>query len=137
MASYDPTKVTVVVGGVPMRAFADGLMVEAEFSVDQSSMHIGTQGEGRHIDNKDKSGTITVRLADYSVSNETLQGFYEAGAPIPIILQDKTTKADLVFAEECKLRKVPNMGKSDETIINEWVFNAIRMNIVHSGDVDS
>lgn len=137
MASYDPAKVNIIVGGFPVTGLADGTMIEVDFVNDNSSLHIGTQGEGRHIDSKDRSAIATIRLADYSASNDSFQTLFELGVPFPILVQDKTTKAALAFAESCKVRKVPVWGRGDVTTINEWPFQAVRASIVHSGDKDN
>lgn len=137
MSSYDPAKVNLIVGGIPVTGFADGTMIEVEYVNDNRSMHIGTQGEGRHIESKDRSAIFTVRLADYSASNDAFALLDLAGVPVPILVQDKTTKAALAFSESCTVRKVPLWGRGDTTTINEWPFQAIRANIVHSGDIDN
>ena len=137
MAVFDPAKVNIIVGVDTVTGIADGTMIEVEYVNDNRSMHIGTQGEGRHIESKDRSAIITIRLADYSASNDAFQLLGVAGVPVPIIVRDKTTKLGLAFAESCTVQKVPVWGKGDTTTINEWPFNAIRTNIVHSGDKDN
>jgi hypothetical protein len=62
-SQFDPKKTTVIVGTAAMRAFADGEMINVEFTVDKRSKHIGTDGEGRHIKSADASGVATIRLA--------------------------------------------------------------------------
>jgi hypothetical protein len=130
---YDPTKVTVTVGPVAMGGWADGEMITVEYSTDERSKHIGTGGEGRHIRSADKSGTIMIRLADYSPSNAVLQTVNAVDEPVPITVTDKTSNADLFFAESCALVKVPNMVKGAEASINEWTFQFISGTIAHTG----
>ena len=136
VAQYDPTKVSVVIGagvGATIRGFADGSMISADYDNDENMKHIGTDGQGRHIESADKSGTITIRLADYSPSNATLTALHLSKVPFPITVTDKTSNADLFFADSCKVKKRPPLEKSNEAIMNEWVFNFIRAEIIHSG----
>ena len=136
VAQYDPTKVSVVIGvgaGATIRGFADGAMITAEYTNDENTVHVGTDGQGRHIESADKSGQITVRLADYSPSNAVLTALHLSKVPFPVTVTDKTTTADLFFADSCKIAKRPPMEKSNEATMNEWVINFIRAEIVHSG----
>lgn len=130
---YDPKKVSVSVGGVPVSGFADGDMVTVEFTVDKRSMHVGTDGNGRHIKSADESGTVTVRLASYSPSNAALFALDLADEPHPIAVTDKSSSADLFFSESCTLRKVPNMVKGAEETPLEWIYQFTKGEIVHSG----
>jgi hypothetical protein len=130
---YDPTKVTVTVGGAPMSAFADGEMVTVEFTNDFRTKHIGTDGQGRHVKTADRSGTVTIRLSDYSPSNGVLTLVDLADVPVPITVTDKTSDADLFFAESCTLVKMPNMVKGKEAGENEWSFQFIRGTLAHTG----
>jgi hypothetical protein len=130
---YDPTKVSVSIGTVLGRAFADGEMVTVEFSEDKRTKHIGTDGQGRHILNMDRSGTVTVRFASYSPTNAEIIALDLLDQPFPITVTDKSSTADLFFADSCTLTKVPNMVKGSEEAPNEYVFQFIRGEIVHSG----
>lgn len=131
--AYDPTKVTVTVGGVAMSAFADGEMVTVEFSSDFHTKHIGTDGQGRHVKTADRSGMVTIRLAAYSPSNAVLTAVDVADVPVPITVTDKRSLADLFFAESCKLVKLPNMVKGKEEAEYEWQFQFINGKMTHSG----
>lgn len=130
---YDPAKVSVVVGVATMRGFADGSMISAEYENDENTKHIGTDGQGRHIKSSDRSGQITIRLADYSVSNAALTALHVADVPFPIVVTDKSSNADVFFADSCKVAKRPPIEKSNEAVMNEWIFNFIRGEITHTG----
>lgn len=130
---YDPTKVSVSVGAVLARAFADGEMVTVEFAEDKRTKHIGTDGQGRHILNMDRSGTVTLRLASYSPTNAEIIALDLLDQPFPITVTDKSSNADLFFADSCTLTKVPNLVKGAEESPNEYVFQFINGTIVHSG----
>lgn len=130
---FDPKKVSVSIGGVPCRAFADGTMVTVEYLVDKRSLHVGADGNGRLIKTADGSCTVTVRLASYSATNAALLALDKADAEVPIAITDTSSSADLFFAETCALQKIPNMVKGTEETPNEWTYLCVRGEIVHSG----
>jgi hypothetical protein len=130
---YDPSKVSVIIGTIIARAFADGEFVMVEFDVDKRTKHIGTDGQGRHILGLDRSGKITIRLADYSPTNDSIMLLDELDQPFPITVTDKTTDAGLFFADSCTLTKTPNFARGKEATENEYVFQFINGRVVQSG----
>ncbi len=137
MAEYDPNGTIHKVGTHTVRAFADGVMVTATYNVDQRTMHIGTQGTGRHVRSRNRSGIVTYRLADYSPSNAIFQALHEAGVPVPILGLDRSTDGDLYAGTSAIPIGPPPQSKADTTQINEWRFQVINLNIVHAGDSDT
>jgi hypothetical protein len=130
---YDPTKVSVSVNSVGITGFSDGDMFMAELTTDKITGHIGTGGEGRFIESKDRSGTCTIRLADYNNANAALTAIDTAGVPVAITVTDKTSNADLFFTEAAMVQKTPNFEKGAEAKTVEWVFQFLRASIIHSG----
>ena len=133
MQPYDPKKVIVNFGGATIRGFADGEMINAEYSTDQAMMHVGTDGEGQHVFSADRSGTCTIRLAAGSPSNAVLAAFEKAKQPVPLTVVDKSSLADLVFAPSAIVQKVPAMVKGNELAMNEWIIQFTKGEIIHSG----
>jgi hypothetical protein len=134
---YDPAKVSVVIGGATMRAFADGEMVNVDYAVDENTTHVGTDGYGRHIKTANLSGQMVVRLADYSASNEALTLLHKSDVPFPVIVTDKTSKGDLFQSDSCKFARRPRLVKGNEATMNEWTVNFLRGEIVHTGAKDA
>ncbi len=134
---FDPTKVPVIIGGVPIKGWADGDMCIAEYDAVQTTKHVGTGGEGRLVDSKDRSGKFTARVADYAAVNLALSAIDAANLPVPIIVNDKTSVADLFFTSAAKLEKTPALKKGAEPAMNEWVFIFVSGKINHSGANDA
>ncbi len=132
---YDPKKVSVVFGST-LRGFADGTMITVDYTVDQRSMHIGATGDGRHVKSADESGTITVRLADYSPSNGVLQGIHFADIPIPFIITDKSSKGATFFTKSAMIQKVPAFERGADPSINEWMIQFTKGTTAHAGAKD-
>lgn len=123
---YDPKSVSVVLGVSTLRGFADDMMVEVTFSEDKRSKHVGADGEGRHVKNGDRSGTVTVHLADYSPSNATITTLDLIDEPFTITIVDKKSNGDLFVAGSCALAKEPDFKKGKESQMNDYVFNFIK-----------
>ena len=136
MKQYDPTKTSTIIGTVAARGFADGNMIEVEFDEDKRTKHIGTDGEGRHIKSANESGTITIRLADYSPTNAVITALDLVDVPFPITVIDKTSNGALFFAASCAVVKLPNFVRGKEASENEWKFQFIKGQVIHSGGKD-
>lgn len=134
---YDPRKVTVTAGlaasASVIRGFADGSMIEAEYTEDHTSIYKGSDGNARFVLIAARDGEIMIRLSQGSPSNAVLQGFADAKVPIPITVTDKTSNADLFFAAQCMVRKVPKLTKGKEEGENEWAFLFLNGQIKHAG----
>ena len=130
---FDPKKVAVSIGGVPCRAFADGTMITVETIVDKRSLHVGSDGQGRHIKTADESCLVTLRLASYSPTNAALIALDQADEPFPIAITDASSSADLFFSDSSTVRKIPNMVKGTEENPLEWIFQCVKGQIIHSG----
>jgi len=133
---YDPSKVMLILGTFPIRGFADGDMIVAEYTEDKRTMHVGTDGEGRHVKQLNRSGTITIRLADYTPSNAVIAGLDLLDEPFPITVVDKASNGDLFFAASCTLRKEPPFAKGKEAKENEYVFQFVNGALTHMGAIE-
>jgi hypothetical protein len=127
LKSFDPTKCITTVATVPVSGWADGDMIVVSYTTNATSTHVGTGGEYRFIDSKDLSGTITIRLADYSPLNTVFDNIVKSGLQVPISVVDKTTQApgipgDTFFTPAAKNQKIPDMMKGNEAKMNEWIW---------------
>ena len=131
--SYNPLKVTVLVGTHKCRAFGDDTMVDAGFTNDMGEVFISTDGDGRHVDSADRSGTVVIPLAANSPSNAVFMAIHKANEPVPITVMDKSSKADLFFAGSCKLQTMPRLVKKKGNTVNEYTWKFTKGEVFHSG----
>jgi hypothetical protein len=136
--SYDPLKVTVqcvhpVAGGHKVRAFGDDTMVDAGFAADFGEVFVSTDGEARHVDSADRSGDITIPLADNSPSNAFFAAVIASKEPMSVTITDKSSKSDLFFAGSVKLKTMPRMVKKKGNSVNEYVWNFTKGKMVMAG----
>lgn len=131
--SYDPTKNIVTINQVPITGWSDGDMITVTFNNDFTDTHVGTGGEGRFIDRKDRSGVCTMRLADYSPANAALQLIFELNVEVAISIVDKTSNGDSFFTPGAKIGKIPDLVKGAEAKTNEWPWKFHKGKITHAG----
>lgn len=130
---YDPGKVAVSIGAYVAKGLAEGEFVTVEYAEDRRSMQISTDGYGRHIKNLNNSGTVTLRLNDYSPTNDELMALEITDTPFVINIVDKTSSAGFFFAPSCMIARVPNLVRGKEGSVVEWVFNFTTGTITQSG----
>jgi hypothetical protein len=133
---WDPTKLTVSAGGIPLNGFGDGVMFSAAYEGDQHSASRGSDGKSRHVKNPDKTALFTIRTKMGSAANGILQGFVNTDLPIPIIATDGTAVAAVTESLSCKIRKVPAWERADVESVLDWVWQALDAEIQHSGAKD-
>ena len=130
----DPTKVSVNLGGVPLRGFADGDMIVIDYDDDWVDVHSGTQGEYAFVLKPGRKGTITIRLAAYSAANAPLTVFSKAPATaLPFFTGDKSSTADFFTTPAAMLSKMPTYTKSGDAVMNEWVYKFGSGEMAHTG----
>lgn len=137
LTQYSPDKVAVILGNTAAQGFADGEFVTVEFNEDENMVQVSTDGTGRHIVKLDRSGTVTLRLMDFSPTNNAIRTLRTAGVPFAIQIVDKSTTDGMFFADSCKLKKQPNFVKGQEGVVNEYVFDFTSGEVQHSGAISS
>lgn len=125
--TYDPKKVKVVIGGIPMGGFADGTFVTIERSNDSFTKVSGADGPVSRAKSNDFSGMLTLTLAQTSPSNDVLSGFLladelEGEGIIPVIVKDFGGSSNLVSAFGW-VRKPANASYAKEIEDREWTLD--------------
>lgn len=113
--------------------------ISVEFAADTDSMQIGADGTGGHSLIADKSGRITVRLLKTSPVNQQLSAmfaFQRTGSSThgqnTLVITD-VGRGDLVSARQVAFARAPNLSFSREAGMNEWIFNAIEIDMTLGG----
>ena len=124
--TYDPAQVAVIVGGFPITGFADGSFVTVERNADAFALYMGTDGEGTRAKSNNKSGRITITLAQSSDSNAILAGIAAAdelrnAGVVPVMIKDNSGES-LHVAETAWIVKVPNAEYGREIGTREWII---------------
>lgn len=125
MDSYSPAAIVVTFAAQILRGYADGSFVTAKRNTEATTLHVGADGRTTVVFSADKSGEITVTLAQSSQSNDILTALYaeqEAGLiPKPIFIKD-VLGTTLVSGLEAYIKKLPDIEYGKEVTNREWVF---------------
>lgn len=138
--NYNGAKVTFVWGNIVASGLADGSFVTVSRNEDASTLYIGTDGTGTRAMTNNFSGTITIRLAQSSETNDAYSAQYRlgeqgpTGAGVnPAVLRDGSGRT-LVQAQSCWIRKLPDVEFGREATEREWVFETDRLLIEVGGN---
>lgn len=131
MRTYDPGQVQVLVGGNIMSGYADGTFVVVERDEDAYSKHSGTDGDVSRAKTNNKTGTMTLTLAQTSLSNDILDAIRLAdelsnSGVVPVMMKDGSGNT-LLFAAEAWVRKMPSSEYGNEITDREWVLDLAKL----------
>ena len=126
LKTYDPAKVSLIIGGHIVQGYADGTFIECSRNNDTWSRQGGASGEQARAKSNDKSGTITITLMQSSESNAVLQGFAVADEAdnaglVPSFVKDNNG-SELVTAEESWVQKPADKSYGKEVTERTWMF---------------
>jgi hypothetical protein len=142
--TYDPKKIAIIVGGVPLSGFADGTMVKASRSVDTFSKKSGVDGIITRTHHHDRSGEITVSLNQSSPSNDYLSAIAKVdeesnAGVVPVLIKDALPATGSVgstfVAAKAWIRKPPDAEYGDESTNRDWVFDVDDFEIFLGGNL--
>ena len=137
MYTYDPKDASLIVGGFAMSGFADGTFISVERTSDAFSKVTGADGITSRAKSNDKSGTITITLAQTSPSNDILSGFAildeskNAGV-VPASLLDFAGKT-VAASAFAWVKKSPKADYSKEVGNREWVLDCADLDLFIGG----
>lgn len=125
--TYDPTKVIVTFGGIPISGFTDGSFIEITATSDRYSKKIGADGEVARVRGNDDTSEVTLTLLGTAKSNTVLTAFLNTDrltnkgiAPLSISDIDGGT---LFFWPQAWVKKTPDITRSKDIEDVSWVFD--------------
>ncbi len=135
--TYDPKKVSVIVGGHIVEGYADGTFVGVARNNDAWTRTGGADGEQTRAKSNDKSGTVTLTLMQSSLSNAILSGFTTAdelnnGGTFPLLVKD-SNGSEVHAAEIAWVQKRSDSGFGKENENREWVIETGELNMIGGG----
>ena len=129
-STYDPTKLTVIVGGVIVSGFSDGDFITAKRDEDLYMKRVGADGHVARARNGNKSGTIEIKLLQSSPAvNELAQlvaldnFLFDGDILIPIAIVSPGDGAELVSSTQSWLKTPPEMVFGKEVGERSFVFD--------------
>lgn len=137
--TYDPKLVSLSVMGNPISGYADGSAIVVERRNDMWATSVGADGvDTSRAKSNDKSGTITITLAQTSGSNDILAAYMKAdevsnNGVVAINCTDTLGTTEL-FTAKAWIRKAPNVEFSKEVTSREWVFDCADLDMSVGGN---
>jgi len=125
--TYDPASVSVLIGGVPISGFADGTFISVERNNPKFQMVSGADGIVSRSKSNDKTGTMTLTLAQTSPSNDVLEGIaaldeLSSTGIVPVMVKDNSGRS-VHFAGNAWIQQDPTAEFGKELSNREWTFD--------------
>jgi hypothetical protein len=132
LGTYDPEKVSVIIGGLTMSGFADGDFVKiAPQDADLYKIHVGAHGEMARTKNSNKVGFVTFTLKATSPSNKILDAMKNSPTPVPVMVKDSSDSAFIASAANGWVNKQPEVSRGSEEAKIEWVIACDELMMFH------
>lgn len=136
--TYDPSQVAIIVGGFQITGFADGSFLTVARNADAFALYVGTDGEGTRAKSNNKSGRITLTLAQSSDSNAILSGIAVAdelsnNGIVPVLIKDNSGNS-LYAAETAWIVKAPDSEFGREIGSREWIIETDNLAVFVGGN---
>jgi hypothetical protein len=134
--TFDPSLVILTVKGVPIGGYADGTGVKVSRSEDSFSMVTGMDGVTSRAKSTNKSGEVTITLAQTSPSNAFLSALCaldeaQNKGVVPVMISDLSGTS--VYASGTGWIKKPADAEFGKEVSNrEWVVSCADLKM-HSG----
>ena len=140
VSTYDPTKLTVIVGGVIVSGFIDGDFISAKRDEDLYNKRVGADGHVARARNANKSGTIEITLLQSSPAVNEIAAlvaldnfFFDGDILIPISILSPGTNAELVVSTQSWLKTPPEMVFAKEVSDRKFIFDCADLKLSLGG----
>jgi hypothetical protein len=125
--TYDPKKVIISFGGVPLGGYADGTFVQIEPGSETWVKKVGADGEVSRSLSNDNTHTIQITLKQMSLSNIYLRTVMNADkltglGMLPLTFTDMNTGEEH-FWPEAWVATNPSLGRAKEETDLQWTLH--------------
>ena len=138
LKTYDPKKVILAIGGVPIGGYADGTFITFEKTEDAYSIHSGADGEVARAKSNNRTGAFVITLAQTSDSNDVLSALAQlderANAGVVPALFKEIGGNTTVFSGTVWIRKMANIEYGKEITNREWTIDAAESEVFVGGN---
>jgi hypothetical protein len=125
--TYDPKKVIITLGGVPISGYADGTFVQIDPNSETWTKKVGADGEVARSLTNDNTHTIQITLMQTSLSNAYLRTVMNADkltglGMLPLSFTDLNTMEEY-FWPQAWVSTDPSTGRAKETTDMQWTIH--------------
>lgn len=125
--TYDPKKVIVTFGGVPISGFADGTFIAVKPASDTWVKKVGADGEVSRVKTNDDTSEVTLTLKATSPSNTYLTGVRTTdkltGAGVLALTISDLSGTLVLFWPQAWIKKMPEVNRAKELGDTVWDFD--------------
>lgn len=118
MKTYDPSEVSVVIGGAIIKSWDEVSVVMEE---DRNVLSAATTGEATRTKNANRLGIIEITLPQTSGDNLALSGLLAIDVPVPCAVID-SGGASLHIMPQGVIMKSPDSGYAKENGTRVWTI---------------
>jgi hypothetical protein len=127
VGSYDPKKVIITLGGVPIGGYADSTFVQVDPNSETWTRKVGADGEVSRSLSNDNTHTIQITLGQLSLSNAYLRTVASADrltglGMLPLSFTDLNTM-ETHFWPQAWVSTDPSLGRAKETTDTQWTIH--------------
>jgi hypothetical protein len=127
VSTYDPKKVIITLGGVPISGYADGSFVQVDPNSETWTKKVGADGEVVREFHNDNTHTFVITLLQTSLSNAYLRTVKNADkltglGMLPLNFTDLNTMEEH-FWPEAWVTTDPPVGRAKETTDTQWTIH--------------
>jgi hypothetical protein len=127
VGTYDPKKVIVTLGGVPIGGYADSTFVQIDPNGETWTKKVGADGEVSRSLSNDNTHTVQITLKQMSLSNAYLRTVMSADkltglGMLPLSITDLTT-GNARFWPQAWISTDPSLGRAKEETDMQWTIH--------------
>lgn len=138
--NYAFDRVSVVVGPVIIDGFAEGEGVSIQRDAPAFTKYVGADGKVCRARMTNKCAKVTIRLGQFSATNDQLSALYNAGLltpngedVVPFALIDRSGRTVFESAY-CWLAELPEITFGSEVGVREWVLDTADLDGLLAGN---
>lgn len=136
--TYNLKQTVITVGGLPVEGFSEDDAVTFTPDAEEYTKSVGADGEVTRSRTNNFAGTFTFMLKQTSRSNDLFNTFLKltrtvaVGDIFPISIKD-LNGGDFIFAEQCWIESMPEIGYGREAGDREWTIATAKASVTLGG----
>jgi len=139
VTTYDPKKVIITFGGIPLGGFVNGTFVNVTASTPRFTKVVGADGEVSRSKSADNTSEITITLMQSSLSNQYLSGLTTVDkltgkGILPFTITD-LNGGTLKFWPQAWITTDPDLDFAAELGEREWTFHTGQVSASNTGAI--
>lgn len=139
--TYDPKKVAILVGGVPITGFAKGTFVKVTRDEDTFTKYVGADNTTTRGKTNNTGGMIEITLAQSSPSNDVLSALHIAdelsnSGVVPVLVKD-TNGTTLHEAAAAWVKKPADWTGAKDVSETSWGLDCADLTMFNGGSQTS